>query len=277
MAASGDHAAGSIRSVARALRLLRLINERQGVGLHDLHLLSGLPKPTVFRILLTLQQEGYLDPDGMPGVYHLTPKVCELSAGYVETSLIVKVAAPIALATTKRIKWPLGIGVLDGDAMMVRYSTMPSSPLAMQTTTLGHRHGLLESAMGRAYLGACSAEERQGLVAMLRRRSAGGPVDVEAELAALEAGAARGYGLRLPRKKGDSATLAVAIMHAGQVLAVLSLTTFGNLMDAAFIDRFLPTLRSTAQDIEAAFAAGAAPESGQESGERLGGITSADP
>ena len=238
---------GGIRAVIRALDLLRLLNQRQGIGLHDLHLLSGLPKPTVFRILMTLQQAGYVEPDGMPGVYHLTRKVWELSAGYVERSAIVKLAAPIALAVTRRIKWPLAIGTLDGDAMVVRYSTMPSSPLAVQTTTIGHRLALLDSAMGRAYLAACGTEERQGLAALLRTRTTDADVRIQ--------GAAdTGYGLRLPGRKGDSATLAVAISDGADVVAVLSLTSFGDVMDDAFIAKFLPVLRATADEIAASYA-----------------------
>lgn len=250
-----EHGAGSIRSVARAFRLLRLLNERQGTGLHDLHLLSGLPKPTVFRLLLTLQEEGFVEPDGMPGVYRLTPKVLELSAGYVEKSLIVKIAAPIALAATKRIKWPLAIGTLDGDAMVVRYSSMPNSALGVQTTTLGHRLALLETAMGRAYLGACSPDVRRNLASAAHRGSSLTPQDLEVELKSLEAVAAQGYGVRYPRSRGDSATLAVPILHVGEAMAALSLTTFGNLMDGALIERLLPVLRETAWEIETTYAA----------------------
>ena len=89
----------------------------------------------------------------------------------VAQSLIVDVGAPIILQVTKKIKWPLAIGVLDGDAMVVRYSTMPYSPLAVQATTLGHRLGLLESAMGLAYLAFCDDDERTILLNMLRTAS----------------------------------------------------------------------------------------------------------
>jgi DNA-binding IclR family transcriptional regulator len=65
----------------------------------------------------------------------------------------------------------------------------------------------------------------------------------------------RGYGLRLAQKKGDSATLAIAIRHGQDVLAVLSLTTFGNVMNPSFITRMLPVLRTTAAKIEAAYVA----------------------
>jgi DNA-binding IclR family transcriptional regulator len=64
-----------------------------------------------------------------------------------------------------------------------------------------------------------------------------------------------GYGLRLARKKGDSATLAIAIRYGDDVPAVLSLTTFGNVMKASFITKMLPILRSTAARIEADYVA----------------------
>jgi IclR family mhp operon transcriptional activator len=42
------------------------------------------------------------------------------------------------------------------DTIVVRFSTMPYSPLAVQTTTLGHRYGFFDSAIGRVYLAFCS-------------------------------------------------------------------------------------------------------------------------
>lgn len=241
----------SIRAVARALELLRLLNARHGAGLREIQAASGLPKPTVFRILRTLQQEGYLEPDGIPGVYHITPKVLELSRGYTEKSLVVRIAAPIALATTRQIKWPLAIGTLDRDAIVVRYSSMPYSPLGVLHTTLGHRHRLLDSAMGHAYLIACSAAERHNLILNSTRS----PRRIASTLRAVVTGADRGYGLRLPKKKGDSATLAVAIRCNSEVLAILSLTTFGKAMDPPFIAKTLPVLTATAARIEAAYVA----------------------
>ncbi|MFO1468428.1 MAG: hypothetical protein U1F35_18620 [Steroidobacteraceae bacterium] len=68
---------------------------------------------------------------------------------------------------TRRIRWPLALGTLDEDAIVVRYSTMPASPLAVQSTTLGHRPGLIESAMGLAYLAHCPANERAILLGVL--------------------------------------------------------------------------------------------------------------
>jgi IclR family mhp operon transcriptional activator len=242
--------------VSRALQVLRLVNERRGLTQQDIHLLSGLPKPTVFRLLQTLKREGYVEPDGVRGVFQVARKALELSAGYTERNMIVKIAAPIALTITRKfIKWPLAIGTLDRGAIVVRYSTMPYSPLGVANSTLGHRLDLFESAMGRAYLIACDPTERQSLILLLKNTSAPLAREIQPRLDAVLATSHLGYGLRLAEKNGDSATLAIAIRYGQDVLAVLSLTTFGNVMKPSFITKMLPVLRSTAAKIEAAYVA----------------------
>src|SRR5258708_34267587 len=140
VATSKTKRGGSVRSVVRALHLLRLVNEQRGLTQQDIHVLSGLPKPTVFRLLQTLKHEGYVEPDGARGVFHVARKALELSSGYTERTMIVKAAAPIALATTRKIiKWPLAIGALDRGAVVVRYTSMPYSPLGFLMLPLGHR------------------------------------------------------------------------------------------------------------------------------------------
>jgi len=252
---------GSIRAISRALEVLRVMNHQHGCGLHDLHLTTGLPKPTVFRILATLQQEGYVRAEGSGGRYCLTERVRELGAGYTQKSLVVDVGAPVALRVTRRIRWPLAIGTLDGDAIRIRYSTMPYSPLAVQATTLGHRLGLLESAMGLAYLAFCAVEEQEILFDLLRSAAAPARLADSTRIGAvLEMTRRRGYGLRLPQSSGDSATVAVPIQTANQVIAILSMTTFGRSMTQATLAKYTPVLRQTAAEIARAFVAGSGPE-----------------
>jgi IclR family mhp operon transcriptional activator len=246
---------GSIRSVARALSLLRLMNEKPAHSLHELHLAAGLPKPTVFRILLTLECEGYVATERGTGEYRLTSKVRELGAGYSEKSLIVEVAAPITMRVTKEIKWPLAIGTLDGASVQVRFSTMPYSPLAVQTTTLGHRHGLLESAMGLTYLAFCNETERVILLDLLRGASpTRSLVDEQTISERLGMTRRQGYGLRLPKKRGDSATVALPIRYGDDVVAVLSMTTFGSIMNQQTLETYTPLLIEVATEISGAYA-----------------------
>jgi len=239
-----------VRAVSRAFELLRLMNQRAQWDLHALHRAADLPKPTVYRLLRTLRLAGYVQSEPGSGLYRLTARVAELSAGYTERSLLLDVGAPIALAVTRRIRWPLALGTLEENAIVVRYSTMPASPLAVQSTTLGHRLGLLESAMGFAYLAFCPAAERGILLDLLRaaapRYTALDESWIQTQLVQTRR---RGYGLRLPHKGGNSATIAVPVLGEGEVLGVLSMTTFGRSMTLTTIARHVPVLHDTARDI----------------------------
>ena len=61
----------------------------------------------------------------------------------------------------------------------------------------------------------------------------------------------RGYSLlRMPRAGNhSSATLAVPITHDGEVIGVLSMTTFGQAMTKTAIASHVPVLRQTAETI----------------------------
>lgn len=246
-----------IRAVCRALDLLRTLNTEQKASLHDLHLRTGLPKSTLSRLLQTLQHEGYVRAEGAAGSYRVTAKVKELSTGYTEKSLVVDVGSPLALRVTRAIRWPLAIGTLDGDAVVVRYSTMPYSPLAVHATTLGQRLGLLDTAMGRAYLAFCPETERDALLGLLRAASPDGRIEDEAHLFdELRLIRHQGYAVRMPNAQRSSATLALPVLHRDDVVATLCLTTFGKSLTPGMITQHLPVLRATAAEIADAYAAG---------------------
>lgn len=249
-------ATDSIRAISRAMQLLRTMNMQLESSLQSLHLQTGLPKPTIFRILRTLRQEGYVHTVGDGGHYRLTSKVKELGAGYTEKSAIVDVGSPVVLSLTREIQWPLAIGTLDGDAIVVRYSTMPYSPLAVHATTLGQRLGLLDTAMGRVYLAFCPANERTMLLQLLRNAAPNGLIGEERHLAdELELVRRHGYAVRKPNAQRSSATVSVPILREGGILATLCLTTFGRSLTHGMVAQYLPVLTHAAQEIAEAFRA----------------------
>lgn len=251
----------AVRAVVRALRLLRLMNERSVWTLHALHLASGLPKATLSRLLATLRQEGYVASEATPGLYRLSGKVRELDGGYTEGSRLVDAGRPILLQVTRQIKWPLALATLDVDAMVVRFSSMPYSPLAVHTTTLGHRLSLLESALGRAFLAFCSTTEREALLDHLLGAAGGadpvgaGGMPRDWVLHDLAQVRAAGCAVRQPNAQRGSATLAVPVCVGGEAVAALSMTTFGRSLTAAVVERHRPILAQTAESIARAFGA----------------------
>jgi DNA-binding IclR family transcriptional regulator len=112
----------------------------------------------------------------------------------------------------------------------------------------------LRSALGQAYLAFTSAEECEILLQLVSER----PFD-EAERQRianrLEGVRLQGYGLRRPEKPGDSATVALPVLHDGAVVACLSMTTFGKVMNERFLAGYRADLDAAAAEIAAAYAA----------------------
>jgi IclR family mhp operon transcriptional activator len=242
----------TIQPIARALTILCAVNRRHYATLQELTGDTGLPKPTIYRILATLRNQGYVARDPDRGVYRLTSKVQLLSAGFDERSLITEVATNLLRTVTREIQWPLALGTLEGTEVVVRTSTMPYSPCAVRATTVNNRHPLIGSAMGSAYLAFCGREEREMLVGLISRSE--GPLGNMARDSRLVADLVgsvrqRGYGLREGGLCDDSATLAVPVLKDGHVSGVVSLTMFRRSMTDAALIRYPPILRKVAQSI----------------------------
>lgn len=186
------------------------------------------------------------------GNYNVTRKVRELSSGFTEQSSLLAVGSSIAIRVTREIKWPLAIGVRSGDALMVGCSTMPYSPLAVHVTTIGTRLGLLNSAMGLAYMAHCSQQARGIVLELLANSQSFEAATIKARF--YEAGM-NGFAIRHAVRGRDSATLAVPVLHEGYAVAALGMTTFGRAMTRVTVEHFAPVLKQIAAQISEAYGA----------------------
>lgn len=243
-----------VQSVVKALDLLAEINRSGLATVGDLHRRTGLPKPTIVRLLETLIATGYVMRDSRVRGYQVTSGVNRLSAGFHGAPMVIEAARPWAAALTRQIKWPCAVCVLDYDAVIVRFSTIPDSPISPFHATLGHRLSLGGRALGRAYLAFCPEEER----AIVRSAMLASPDPENSglgdeELERLIAQARwRGYTERDPVvEPRTSATIAVPIMLGERVLATFGVTFFRSVVatpdDRA---RIIHPLKKAAASIE---------------------------
>ena len=244
-----------VRSVERALRLLQCLNRQAVSTLGVLHQQTALPKPSLIRLLQTLIGMGLVRHAPQYGAYYVTSAVQSLSCGFHSEPRIIEAAAPVADALTRDLKWPVALAVFDTDAVVVRYSTIAQSPLALLHSSLNMRLSLVSRALGRAYLAFCPDDERSILLRMLARSSQreDQPVHDEAALMqVLDETRARGYALRSPSVRPVSNTLALPIFENGHVVATFGLTWFSSTLspDVA-VATLLPHMRLATQDIEA--------------------------
>src|SRR5580692_9483476 len=96
--------------------------------------------------------------------YELTMLVRSLSDGFNDESWVRTVAQPVMETLQREIVWPTDIAMFFDDAMYLRETTRPRSPLTIDNATVGLRLPMLQSATGRAYLAFCTNEERRTIL-----------------------------------------------------------------------------------------------------------------
>lgn len=215
-----------VRGLARGLKVLRALNERNHATAQDLTRMTGLPRPTVYRLLETLIREGYVSHGGRSDTFHLTIGVRGLADGFDDDAWVKEVAGPILADLVTRIVWPTDIATFDRDAMVVRETTHAASPMSINREKAGFRVGILASAIGKAYFSHCSEKEREMI---LRAVAASGRPD--AALARNTAAVnrmvretrARGYAVRLGGISPKTGSIAVPVLVGERSVAAINL------------------------------------------------------
>ena len=140
--------------------------------------------------------------------------------------------------------------------MITCYTTTTLSPLSFFHSPVGMRISYVNLALGRAYLAFCEREAQEAVIEVLRKL--GQPIDgaIGADaLRVLDEVRARGYALRDPRIRPDSATMAVPIFEGDRVVASMGLTWFSKVLKPQqAVDRFLPLLLDASGQVSAQLA-----------------------
>ncbi len=115
---SPDRPGYRVEALAKGLRILSLFDEqRPSWRVSDLTAATGLPMPTVYRVVMTLVSEGYLDhlPNGeyRPGVRTLT-----LGTAALRSLDLVGIATPKLTDLGQRTGETVNLAVLSGDRVL---------------------------------------------------------------------------------------------------------------------------------------------------------------
>ena len=148
-----------IEALARGLDVIRAFGPRQPVmPLAAVAGAAGLFRPTARRILLTLEQLGYVR--AVPGGYELTPRVLELGMSYVLSRSLWEVARPHLEALVARTHESSSIAQLDGsDIVYVARVAVPK--IVALAVTIGTRFPAMQTSLGKVLLAALPPDEAE--------------------------------------------------------------------------------------------------------------------
>ncbi len=157
---------GRVRALERGLEVLLALGRLRSATVVALARATGLPRPTLYRLLETLQAAGMVARNESEH-YRLTQRVRALGDGYDEEDWITRIARPALAALGEDVAWPVSLFTFDAGRMLVRETTHHQSALSVDYGMVGQRLPMLKTAAGRAYLAFCPEKERSAIVLLL--------------------------------------------------------------------------------------------------------------
>ncbi len=245
-----------VEALARGLDVLACFNaDRPAMSLSDVAAAAGLARPTARRLLLTLEELGFVRSSG--GLFQLTPKVLTLGTAYVSALGLWDIARPHLEALVARTGESSSMSQLDGsDIVYVARVSVPK--LIVLRVEIGTRFPAVQTSQGKVLLAALSPAEFEATLALPSRAGLPAYIGRSAEQLRDELTLVRARGWALADEELAPGVRSVAVPvrdAAGVVRAAANVTVHAA---ETSIDRLLgdhlPLLLRTAGDISAEWA-----------------------
>jgi IclR family pca regulon transcriptional regulator len=239
-----------VESLARGLDVLRCFDAtHRSRSLADVAAATGLARPTARRLLLTLQELGYVR--AADGAFWLTPTCLTLGTAYVASLGLWDVARPHLEALVARTGESSSMAQLAGsDIVYVARVSVPK--IIALRVDIGTLFPAPVTSQGKVLLAALSAAELDDVLAVPSRSSVA-PVEVSRERldAELTQVRARGWALADEELAPGVRSVAVPVRDcAGVVRAAMNVTVHAaETSTDTLLDQHLPKLLRTAGEV----------------------------
>jgi IclR family pca regulon transcriptional regulator len=156
-----------IEALARGLDVLRGFQPgKPYMTLSEVAAEAQLARPTARRILITLQELGYVRSDD--NGFSLTPRVLELGMAYIGSRNLWQIAEPHLCDLVSQTRESCSIAQLDGsDVVYVARVAMPK--LVTLSVTVGTRFPAAQTSLGKVLLAALDGPELDRVLALPSR------------------------------------------------------------------------------------------------------------
>lgn len=249
----------ALQSLERGFAVIQVFSrEHPTLTLSDVARLTGITRATARRILLTLQDLGFVRSEGR--MFYLTPKVMDLGWSYISSLSIEEIARPLMQDLVDELNESCSMATLDlPDVVYVaRLHTRRITTIA---GSVGSRMPAQSTAIGRVMLAGLPAEELQDYLTRwpLKRYTDRTIVERDRFLAALKQVADCGWAMVDQELEMGLRAVAVPVTgRDGRVFAGLSISSAaGRLSQDDLKHRCLPRLLEKARTISTALQRGA--------------------
>lgn len=249
-----------IEALGRGLEVIRSLGSVQRpLSLTELSQMTGLARPTVRRILITLEHLGYVRSFGdVSAQFGLTPRVLELGTSYVQSHRLWEMVEPHLHGLVADINESSSIAELDGsDVVYVARVAVPK--LVTLSVSIGTRFPAYATSLGKVLLSGLDDDEalslrhepgRSGIIPVWQ------PTNDEF-LQELHRVRERGWALTDQQLAPAIRSVAAPVRNgSGQIVAAINVNTHAvETNEARLLNDILPKVLQVASDISADFQA----------------------
>lgn len=253
-APQADPSPNFVQSLARGLSVIEAMGASGGpMTLSEAAVATGLSRAAARRLLLTLEELGYVASNGRK--FQLTPRVLGLGYSYLASLPLAQVVLPHMERVVEEVHESCSVSVLDGHEI-VYIARVPTKRIMAANLSVGTRLPAYVTSMGRvllASLAACDLECYLANVELAARTSR--TVASVAELRRVLATVAR-QGWALVDQELEDGVRSVAVPlrdRGGRVVAAMNVSGHAARTSRTHLTRdVLPLLQAAAAQIDAA-------------------------
>lgn len=216
--AEADKAGDGVRAVGRALDILLAFSpDSRELGAAELAQRVGLSRPTLYRLLYTLESKGFVTSFGEPQRFTLGPAVARLGQAWTQTQDIARAADPIMKQLWIDTRETVALWMRQGD-MRFCIAEMPSPQALNLKRGIGSGERIARGASGRAILAFSD-----GVAPRIRHYAELAQWTVDQFIQELERTRERGYGLSRDELIVGAVAVAAPVFDATGVIGSMGI------------------------------------------------------
>ena len=244
-----------VRALERGLALIEALAEHGWLGPSELERRTGINRTTIYRLLATLENTGFVVRDPQRAKFFLSAKMQIIGSSVRAGDEFAMLVRDPLNELVEEIKWPSDFAVLDRGQLMIVGCTHSLTTMSFFRSSVGQTRPVVRSSLGRAMLAAMSADELAQAVNSIMMAGGSDAEEIGAGKSlenALEVTRMRGYALSLGEADDRTSAIALPVLSCGKVIGAINIIFFRSTFRIEWADRYLHPLRTCVAKVEAA-------------------------
>lgn len=242
-----------VRALGRGLMLLETLARTGWAKPGRLSAETGIDRSSVYRLLNTLVDLGFVARRSEDGAVALTRRVRHIADGVRDDDAFLETVGAHLAALVGKVKWPSDLAMLSGGIATIQDSTHSLSRVTFHRATIGQERSLLRSSLGRAILSMLNSDELEMVLEIVRQ--AGGP---DERLLRNRAGITKmlnqiyrlGYAAAEGAVDPNVSAIAMGFRGSADIVGSVNIVFFRKVMSPTLAaERFLPQLQNCVKKI----------------------------